>query len=286
MSADLAAAEHFLAAHARVLERRWFTRTFRDGPAGPVRDAVAAYRNADGGFGHAIEPDGRGPGSQPAGVLTALRVLDDADAWDDEIAESACDWLATTEPEGGGTPFVLPGVEGWPHAPWWVPQDGLPASLTTTGQVLAPLLRRGVEHPWVERATAWVWSRIDTNPEASDPYDVHGLVAFLEAAPDRERAEAAAETLAPTIRAATEPRPGGPPDLHRALDYATTPDSVVRRVFDDAQIQADLDALEGEQRDDGGWMFSWLAWSPAAEAESRGMVTIEALMTLHANGRL
>ena len=286
MSADLDAAEQFLAGHGRVLERRRFARLFRDGPAGPVRDAVAAFRNEDGGFGHALEPDGRGPESQPAAVLTALNVLHETDAWDDELARSACDWLETTEPDGGGTPFVMPGVEAWPHGPWWRPHDGLPASLITTGQVLKPLLERGVEHPWAERATEWMWSRVD-DPGDAGPYDVHGLVAFLDGVPDRERAEAAAEQLAPVLRAATAPpRPGGPPDVHRAIEYAPRPDSIARRAFDDAQLEADLDALASEQRDDGGWMFTWVAWSPVAEAEWRGVVTIEALKTLRANGRL
>jgi hypothetical protein len=286
MGADLEAAERFLAANGRVLERRRFGRLFGDGPAAPVRDAVAAFRNEDGGFGHALEPDGRGPESQPAAVLTALNVLDEADAWDDAMAQSACDWLATTEPEGGGTPFVLPGVERWPHGPWWRPQEGLPASLTTTGQVLRPLLARGVEHPWVERATAWLWSQVD-DPGEPGPYDVHGLVAFLDGVRDRGRAEAGAERLAPVIRAATAPpRPGGPPDVHRAIEYAPRPDSVARRAFDQARLDADLDALEAEQREDGGWMFTWLAWSPVAEAEWRGVVTIEALKTLRANSRL
>jgi len=57
-SPDIEAAEQFLAANARVLERRRFERLFRGGDAGPVRDAVAADRNRDGGFGHALEPDG------------------------------------------------------------------------------------------------------------------------------------------------------------------------------------------------------------------------------------
>ena len=286
MSADLEAAEQFLAANARVLERRRFAWLFRDGSGEPVRDAVAAFRNDDGGFGHALEPDGRGPESQPAAVLTALSVLDECDVWDDELARSACDWLATTEPDGGGTPFVMPGVEQWPHGPWWRPAEGLPASLTTTGQVLEPLLRRGVEHPWVERATAWLWSKVE-DPGEPDPYDVHGLVAFLDGVRDTERATQAVEALTPVIRGATAPpRPGGPPDIHRAIEYATRPDAVARRAFDPDQLQADLDALEAEQREDGGWMFTWAAWSTVAEAEWRGVVTIEALKTLRAYGRL
>src|SRR5215472_9113283 len=79
-SPDIEAAEQFLAANARVLERRRFERLFRSGDAGPVRDAVAAYRNPDGGFGHALEPDGRCPGSQPLAIDFALRVLLEAGA--------------------------------------------------------------------------------------------------------------------------------------------------------------------------------------------------------------
>ena len=62
---DINAAAVFVAANARLLDRRRFQRLFEDGPAAPVRDAVAAYRNDDGGFGHALEPDCRAPGSQP-----------------------------------------------------------------------------------------------------------------------------------------------------------------------------------------------------------------------------
>src|SRR5207253_7405596 len=116
---DLAAAAQFVAGHARVLDRRRFERLFSGSDARPVRDAVAAFRNADGGFGHALEPDGRTPGSQPAAVAQALRTLHEADAWDDELVGRACDWLQDTAPDEGGATFVLPSIEGWPHAPWW-----------------------------------------------------------------------------------------------------------------------------------------------------------------------
>ncbi len=73
---DIAAAERFLAGHARVVDRRALERLFQGGAAQPVKDAVAAYRNADGGFGHALEPDCRASASQPAAVGMALRLLD------------------------------------------------------------------------------------------------------------------------------------------------------------------------------------------------------------------
>ena len=86
---DLDMAGQFIAASARVLDRRRFERLFGGGDAGPVRDAVAAYRNADGGFGQGLEPDGRDPATQPAAIELALGILDEADAWDEGLVTGA-----------------------------------------------------------------------------------------------------------------------------------------------------------------------------------------------------
>src|ERR1700724_1567325 len=105
---DFDAAGDFLAASARVLDRRGFQRLFFGGAGEPARDAVAAYRNADGGFGQALEPDCRTAASQPAAVEMALRIMDLADAWDERLVRDAIDWLATVAPAEGGAGFVLP----------------------------------------------------------------------------------------------------------------------------------------------------------------------------------
>src|SRR3954451_2943750 len=177
--AMIAAAERFLATHARILDRRRFERLFHDGPAGPVRDAVAAYRNPDGGFGHALEPDGRAPGSQPAAVALALRTVHEAGAWDADLAEGVLGWLEAHEAPGGGVCFVDPGIEGWPAAPWWIAEPGLPPSLVTTGPIAGVLLARGVVHPWLDRAVDWLWGAVE---RAEMEYQLRGALGFLEAA--------------------------------------------------------------------------------------------------------
>jgi hypothetical protein len=40
-----------------------------------VLNAVRAYCNPDGGFGHALEPDVRAPQSEPTATLRALDTL-------------------------------------------------------------------------------------------------------------------------------------------------------------------------------------------------------------------
>jgi hypothetical protein len=271
----LAAAERFLAATARVLDRRRFERLFRDGPATPVRDAVAAYEDADGGFGHALEPDARSPAGQPGAVALALRTLDEADAWDEALVARACDWLERVAPPEGGACFVDPAIEGWPHAPWWEPEPERTVSLVTTGPIAGTLLARGSAHPWLDRATTLAWERIDGLQEPS-PYTLLGAVGFLEHAPDRPRAAAAIERLGDALRA--DPMLG-------PLTFAPQPDSIARAAFDAATIDGALDRLAAGQHEDGGWTFDWPAWSPVAAADWRGSVTVDALVVLRANDR-
>jgi hypothetical protein len=279
---SLDSAHQFLAAQGRILDRRRFERLFLGGDARPVRDAVAAYRNADGGFGHGLEPDGRTPGTQPAATEQALRILHQADAWDDELARGACDQLAAAAPPEGGAEFVDPNVEGWPHAPWWQPAPGF--SLISTGQLAGTLLARGVEHPWLERATELMWERVGA---LADPgaYDLIGVLRFLDHVPDRARAEDALHRVEPALRAIVTLDPDAPGEVHGPLGFAPTPDSIARPLFDAATIDAHLDHLAAGQQDDGGWTFNFPAWSRAQEADWRGCFTVDALDTLRRNGR-
>jgi hypothetical protein len=282
---DLDAAAQFLAASGRVADRRRYERLFGGGEAAAVRDAVAAYRNPDGGFGHGLEPDRRDPASQPAAIEIALRVLDQADAWDHGLAAGACDWLAANAPAEGGAVAVETTIEGWPHAPWWVPEPGRPASLITTGQIAGTLHARGVSHPWLDRATELIWSRIDALA-APGPYDLRGVLRFLDFVPDRERAGRALGHVAPMLLDVVAADPEAPGETHSPLDFAPLPDSPGRALFDEPVIRAHLDHLAAAQRDDGGWTFNWPAWSPAAEQDWRGYLTVSNLVILRANGRL
>ena len=283
---DFDAAATFVAANARVIDRRRFGRLFGGEPAGPVRDAVAAYRNDDGGFGHALEPDIRDPASQPAATEMALRLMDTSGGWDDDLVRGACDWLESVAPAEGGAAMVNPSVTSWPHAPWWVPEEGPPASLIQTGMIAGTLHARGVRHPWLERATETMWRRL-AEVTSVGAYDMFGILEFLQHVPDRDRARTMFERVGPLILSqnlvALDPE--APGEVHSPLDFAPDPDSLARALFDKPVIEAHLDHLAHGQDDDGGWTFNWPAWSPAAEREWRGFLTVEALHVLRANGR-
>ena len=108
-----------------------------------MRAALEPYKTADGGYGYALEPDGRGPTSQPPHIWTALETLQDIGQTDPAV----CDHLPTITAPDGGVPVALPNMEAWPHAPWW--GIGSEGTLLATALLYAPLA--AVDHPWVTR---------------------------------------------------------------------------------------------------------------------------------------
>jgi hypothetical protein len=283
---DLAAAAQFIAGHARLLERRRFGYFEGDAPSEAVVRALAAYRNGDGGIGH-LEPDIRTPASQPPCVLYALDILNEVEATDLSLARGALDWLETVTEDDGGVPFVLPSAKGWPHAPWFAPEDAPGSSLLMTAGIAAAAHRLGLEHPWRDRATEYCWAHTH-GALTGHAYEMRYVADFLDAVPDRARAGAELDALAGRVSGDGVVRVEGGTDDEalRPLDLAPWPGHAARRLFGDDVIERELDRLAAGQQEDGGWTFTWLAWNPAAAWEWRGVVTIEALRTLQAYGRL
>src|SRR5438105_10616817 len=70
-----AAGRDFLEREGRLLERRLFATLFEGAAPSGVVDALRGYRNADGGFGHGLEPDKRCPDSLAIDVETAFDAM-------------------------------------------------------------------------------------------------------------------------------------------------------------------------------------------------------------------
>ncbi|NNN32829.1 hypothetical protein HLK59_21165 [Streptomyces sp. S3(2020)] len=290
-------AEHFVWLTARVLEQRLFAHHFLHGNADPVETALDAYRNEDGGYGHALEPDLRGPVSQPLHAGHALRVLDAIGRCGGQRVERVCRYLTSVSTRDGALPAIRPGQRGYPAAPFIPIVDDPPSELLATGPVVGLLHRNEVWHAWLFRATDFCWHAVESLRE-SHPYEVRAAVAFLDSAPDRPRAEASADRLGRLVRerrlAALDPErldtypvsPGyAPGELHFPHDYAKSPHSLARAWFTDEEMERSLDFLTGEQQEDGGWPIRWRQWTPSAALEARSIVTIDALRTLRAYGR-
>lgn len=290
-------AERFIWLTARVLEQRRFAHHFLKGSADAVETALAAYLNEDGGYGHALEPDLRGPVSQPLHTAHALSVLDSIDRCSGLRVERICRFLTDVSTKEGALPALLPSQRGYPAAPFIPIVDDPPAELLATGPVVGLLHRNAVWHAWLFRATDFCWAAVDAL-RVSHPYEIEAAVAFLDGAPDRSRAEAAADRLGRLVRdqrlavldpeqRAQYPVAAGyaPGEQHFPYDYARAPESLARRWFTDAEMDLSLDHLAAGQETDGGWPVTWRQWAPGTALEGRPLVTLRALQTLRAHGR-
>src|SRR5258708_30771428 len=91
----IADAETFIWLSARLVDRQRYSVLFKNGSPGDVVAALQPYQNPDGGFGHALEPDGRGPDSQPLHTHSALLMLDEIGRFDAPMVSHALDYLAS-----------------------------------------------------------------------------------------------------------------------------------------------------------------------------------------------
>jgi hypothetical protein len=281
---DVAAAERFVSANARLLDRHRLAVLLHGAPSDPVIQALRAYRNADGGFGHALEPDVRAPESEPAATLHALDVLAEIEALEDPMVAAAAVWIATIANADGGLPFVLPTAAPHPHAPWMAPSA---EGSHLTFAIAARLWEARSSDPWLPRATDWCWHRLQ-NPDELGGYWVKFALDFLDALPDGDRASAAIESLRSRLSPdGSLPVEGGTENERLTpLTLSPRPWGRSRTLFTRDQIDADLELLERGQQQDGGWTFDWLAWSPGQTVEWRGAVTLRALATLQAHQRI
>lgn len=292
---DLGAARRFLTTQARLLDRHRFALLLGEAPAEQVLAALEGYRNSDGGYGHGLEPDLRAPESQPAGALHALEAIADAAPLTSTRATALCDWLARVSLPDGGLPFALPMADATACAPFWASADPQASSLQITAAVAAMAWRVAAhdpavaEHPWLVTATRFCVQGIAELGQDVHAYELLFALRFLEQVyglhPD---APALLERLGGLVPpSGVLPVAGGAPEeCLRPLDLAPLPGSPVRRLLDEAGVEADLDRLCAGQRDDGGWTVDFDSSSPAAAMEWRGCRTVEAVRVLLANGRL
>jgi hypothetical protein len=276
-------AERYLQLHGRLIDRLRFEALFRDGSRERVLDVLRCYQNPDGGFGHALEPDLRGAGSQPEPVEVAFWILDELAAFDSPMVPAACDYLAGVTAADGGVPFVLPSVRDTLRAPWWQTDDDPPGNLIPTASIAGLLHKHGITHPWLATATDFCWSRIAAVQETS-PYEARAIVTFLNLVTERDRAEAEFARLREAILATVALDPDTPGEVHFPLDFA--PEPLRLPLFAQDVLDAHLDAFMDPRFGDDKWGLNWLIWTPVVEHEWGGYLAVQRLKTLRAYGRL
>lgn len=283
-------AETLIRSSGRELDQRLFDFHFQNGPAEAVLNALAAYQNEDGGFGHALEPDFRLPTSSPMATSVAFQVMVAVDAAADHplVQDGIRYLLSTYHKEGGYWPKTPAAVNDYPHAPWWhVGDNPIPdeeAWPNPTIELIGYLYRYDSLVP--AEFLAEVTARAQQNLNALTLFaDRYSLLCWLRAVPElpsllRTPAEAKIrDTFASWY-------PFNPDTLHELnlLAFAPSPDSLLALMYSQV-MRPQLDALVQAQEEDGGWSPAW-AWGQyedmwtVARGEWRGRITLENLLTL------
>ena len=295
-----ASARAFIVAHARPLERAWYAYQFESGPAEAVLDTLAAFQNADGGFGHGLEPDVQLPNSSAIGTTVGLQHLRElnADASNLLVKWAIAYLLATYDPSIQTWQIIPDNVDDAPHAPWWAFDDEL--SQRWRGFLANP--RAEIVGYLYEYASLVPQELRDQLGEAAasyiegDPHlEMHDLLCYIRLVET--------DTLPETLRKRMMAKLVGAVDEMVARDPAAwaeyglqpltvvnSPESPFAGLLADA-IPVNLDYLIQQQGGDGAWAPNWSwfgmyddAW-PAAEQSWKGVLTLNALRTLRVFGR-
>lgn len=292
MSEIFTKARDFILTNARLLERRLFLVHFEGKSSDCIGQIVRAYQNPDGGLGHALEPDVRCPESQPIFVGIGLAALEEAKCRDVQLAESLCDYLESVSDKDGLVPFFQETACQSPIAGHWMEPvltpgfnpTGIPG-FNPTAEICGLLHYQGIQHNWLSLATDTCCNMIlnDPLPEAHYLYCASRLSEYL---PDRTMAMNISDKIALLLPEATFFVSDTPVNTYglTPLHFAPKPDSLLRALFTQDQIDGHLEDLASKQQADGGWPIFWEAPGPASILEWRGRWTLDAVCRLTAYG--
>ena len=122
MSLIMQKARGFIYKNARPLDFARFRFHFEGGLADDVLNCLIAYQNADGGFGHALEPDAWNPNSAPLQTWVATEILREIGHHDVDhpIVQGIIKYLTSGADFNGDFWYnTVVTNNDYPHAPWW-----------------------------------------------------------------------------------------------------------------------------------------------------------------------
>lgn len=294
----LARARAFLDAHARPLERARVAYRLDGAPADDVLAALVAFQNADGGFGHGLEPDLRSPSSCPFTTSVAFQVLRELDTpGDHPVVTRALHYLRDRFDPATASWAVTPAdVADHPHAPWWRPEAATPSgdNLNPRAELLGVYLqyRDHVDAAQLAQLTGAVRDLL----AGDEPIEFHALLCVLRLAETPGLDPAWRDDLRERLVAAAEPSLGRDRAAWksyglRPTDLAPAPGTLLYPAFGEVAAEYCEYLLETQEAD-GSWAPTWSwaddypdAWREA-EREWRGILVERNLMALASYGRV
>lgn len=287
----------FVRSNARPVDRALAEFTFDDAGADAVLDALSAFQNDDGGFGHGIEPDLRLSASSPLATSVGLQYAVAVDAPPDHplIAQAVRYLITTYNVEDEYWPATFKNVNDEPHAPWWHVEEVKPPSEDDWPNPSAELtgyLHRYAEHvpsDLLERVSERARRNLD-HAETIEGLYRYNILCWQRAMPAlpadfREAVEA-------KIKATYEKYLVNEENYGEVTVFwlAPTPDAILART-DPVRVHHMLDDVITRLESEGAIWPTW-QWGQYPEAWTRarmewaGKETVEALQALREYERI
>ncbi|QDU70409.1 hypothetical protein [Mucisphaera calidilacus] len=292
-------AADFISHHARPLDAALYNHAFENAPADDALNQLARYQNADGGFGHALEPDFRLPDASPLATTVALQITTTLNTpAGHPIVRNAIQYLLDTRDTSTNSwPATPPAVDHHPRAPWWDYKP--PVSFdkdhelwpNPTLEIIGHLNRYAPDADTtllnILNNHAMLWLHMTDKPEP------HALLCAQRYAQTLtgDNARRASQRITAMALAVTATNPD---DWHhygpQPLWFCHTPDHPLATTFGDA-LDANLDFLINQQSPDGSWQPAW-QWNQheetwlTAKQEWAGHLTLHNLKILKTFNRL
>ncbi len=135
---------NFVYENARPLDLARWKFLFENGSQQEVLKHLASYQNADGGFGHALEPDCWNPNSSPIQTWTATKIIREIDLEEKEhpIIQGILNYLSSGKDFDGHTwANTIPSNNDFPHTPWWGYYSASEPSYNPTASLIGFILK-------------------------------------------------------------------------------------------------------------------------------------------------
>lgn len=297
---NFARAATFVKTHARAVDRCLFAYYFENGSATEMLDALRAFQNPDGGFGHGMEPDFRLPASSAMATSVGLQnCLAVSAPPEHPMMQAAIQYLVETyQTEGNYWPALPLEVNDHPHAFWWgrdsvaVPPEAAWANPCAELVGYLHYARASVPPELLARATERARKNLESGVAFGD-----GQLSFYQLLNWERAATFLPEGLAEdardriltayrSLRPLTEEKLAELPVI-ALLDFW---DAAAARAFPE-DIDRLLENIIQQQAEDGAW---WPAWHwgqyddvwEVAKKEWAGRITVDVLHTLKKYGKL
>lgn len=271
-------ARRFVYRNARPLDFARWRYHFEGGSREDVLNALAAYQNADGGFGHALEADFWNPDSTPVATWTATNILREVGLTDanHHIIQGILRYLDSGKDFYDGKWYcTVPGNNAHPHAVWWTCRGEMGETDDNPTVSLAGFALRFSERnsSLYEKAAAIAREAVGRFPcqaKADDHTTLcyQDLLIYCESMADFKLFDL--DSFREAVNTAVKEQLCREPEKWYT-EYVCKPSfffDITGRVFDIVDpvlCSMEADMIRDQQQADGSWPITWQWWTEYPE---------------------